>query len=175
MTCAEIQQALVGYGTNCLWSPRRVLAARNTTGVVGWEADLILMHGSGWTWEVEVKVSATDFRREFRAATKIEKHRVLQAGHHAARYDGSQRQNLVRKFWFAMPLEIYCRVSDEVPSYAGVILLDTEVCDRLGRLRPWIAKKAKDLPARKVEAADRELLRTSVYYRYWDIKTEATA
>ena len=72
-----------------------------------------------------------------------------------------------------MPVAIYSRVGHEIPEYAGVICLDPDGRDRHGRLKPWIAKKAKDLPARRAEDADRELLRTSVYFRYWDIKAEA--
>lgn len=164
MTCEEVQAALVGFGSNCLWNPQRVLAARNTSGLVGWEADLLLVQPSGWVWEVEVKVSVADFRREFSVNSKLLKHQVLREGRHRGY---PCHENLVRRYLFAMPTTVYQRVASEVPDYAGVILLDPGGRDRHGRLKPWIEKRAKELPARKASDADREALKTSVYFRYW--------
>lgn len=168
MTCREVQSALLGCRVSCLWDPRRVIAARNTVGVLGWEADLVLIQPSGWLWEVEVKVSASDFRREFRAKTKIEKHRVLVSGHHRANYRGDQKPNMVRKFFFAMPSEVYEQVKAEIPDYAGVILVDpAKTLKGWKEPRPWIEKKAKDLPAEKADGGTRHQVLLSIYHRHW--------
>lgn len=174
MNSADIQNALVGFGSNCLWSPRRVTAARNTNGVSYWESDLLIIHESGWTWEIEIKVSVSDFRREF--TKKAGKHRRIQEGKWTEKgYFSHERESLIRKFFFAMPVDVYEKVKDQVPDYAGVILLDPAKKDGWGRLRPWIAKKAKDLPARRATPEDRAKMKESVYYRYWGLKeTEAS-
>lgn len=44
----------------------------------GWEADLLVIKPSGWMEEVEIKISAADFRREW--SEKVEKHRALAEG-----------------------------------------------------------------------------------------------
>lgn len=170
MTSADIQNALVGYGSNCLWSPRRVTAARNTNGVSHWESDLLLIHESGWTWEVEIKISVADFRREF--TKKATKHRRIQEGTWSEKgYGGSiRRESIIRKFFFAMPVDVYAKVKDQIPDYAGVILLVDARRDGWRRLEPWIEKKAKDLPARRATAQDRAKMMESVYFRYWRLK-----
>jgi hypothetical protein len=155
MKAKDVQAALVGYGTNCLWNPRRVLAVRNSNGVCEWEADLLLIHPSDWVWEVEIKVSVSDFRREFQ--TKCKKHRRLQ----------NFSQTLVRRFFLAMPVAVWEKVRDEVPECYGVILLDPKWVDAWGRLKPWIERRGKELPARRATDADRRKVLESVYYRSW--------
>ena len=171
MKCEDIQRALVGYGTNCLWSPQKTLSAMNTTGVVGWEADALIVHPSDWIWEVEIKVSASDFRREFKEKSKTLKHKALVEGRFAGAWanwgGGRGRDNMVRKFFFAMPVTVYEKVKDEIPAYAGVILLDEKKVDSFQRLRPWIERRAKDLTAQKAKPEDRQRLLESVYYRSW--------
>lgn len=169
VTARDVVAALCGLGSNCLWDPRRVVAVPNTTAAVGWEADLLILHPSGWVWEIEVKVSAGDFRREFK--TKADKHETLKTG--TTRYRGGygyyERKNeKVQKFFFAMPLSVYERVKDEVPDYAGVILLDEAWRDGWNRLRPRTEKKAPNLPgAKKTDDAFRiELLRLA-HARLW--------
>lgn len=46
--------------------------------LTGWEADLLVIRRSGWAEEVEIKVSASDFRTEWKK--KAEKHEDLLAG-----------------------------------------------------------------------------------------------
>ena len=174
MTCADIQAAIAGHSRTCLWSPQKALAVRNSSGIVGWEADLLIVQPSGWVWEVEVKVSVSDFRREFTAGSKIKKHTALTKGEFQ-RWAGSKlRQNMVRKFFYAMPSEVYEKVKSEVPEYAGVILVAKEPGD-YGRLRPRIERNAKVLPARRANDKDRTAILLSVYHRYWRLKPNAFA
>lgn len=150
----------MGYQSHCLWSPRRCVGARNTVGVAGWDADLLIIHPSGATWEIEVKVTAADFRREF--THKSAKHKALQTG----RLGGyGNHENLVERFFFAMPEELYAKVLAEIPSYAGVIL----IAKRGSRFMPRILSRGKKLPARRATDADREKLMQSVYHRYWNM------
>lgn len=58
---------------------KNVILPNYSTGLCGWEADLVVIRPSGWAEEIEVKISAADFRCEFR--DKPRKHKVLQCGH----------------------------------------------------------------------------------------------
>ena len=140
MTSKEVLRSLVGLGTNCLWSPTRLLALPNAMDLAGWEGDLLLLHPSGWLWEVEIKVSVGDFRREFK--TKAKKHKALEFGS-----SGYCVNRHVLKYFFAMPKEVFERLRpEEIPAYAGVIVLDPEVVDSWGRMVPKIVRRAPQLP-----------------------------
>jgi len=173
MTAREVLLALCGHGSNCLWNPTRLVAVPNTTQLVGWEADLLLLFPSGWVWEVEIKVSVSDFRREFR--TKESKHLTLEAGVRMIDLGRGGRPHLVRhankhvgRYYFAMPKAVYDKVEAEIPAYAGVIVLDPDNLDGWKRLRPRIVRKAKLLPGTD-KTGDKfriELLRLA-HARFW--------
>jgi len=164
INCVDIQRAVLGFGKNCLWDPQKVRGAFNTTGVAGWEADIVVIQKSGLLYEVEVKVSVSDFRREFQ--TKSEKHEALVSGLRRRPFD-APFPTVVSRFYFAMPVEIWQKVKGEVPAWAGVILVDDGKRDKRGRLEPWVEVKAPKLPARKATDKDRAALTESVYFRYW--------
>lgn len=172
MTAKEVLGALCGIGSNCLWNPARLVAVPNTTAMVGWEADLLLLFPSGWVWEVEIKVSVADFRREFR--TKAAKHKSLELGTweqdigRNRPYLVKRRNKHVQRFYFAMPKAVYDKVEAEIPAYAGVIVVDPAFVDAWGRLRGKMVRKGKALPgAEKTGDAFRiELLRLA-HARLW--------
>jgi hypothetical protein len=91
-----------------------------------WESDLLVIHPTGWVDEVEVKVSVSDFRAEL--AKKSEKHESLERGYSVkTRYDYAAKEyssvnlpTIIRRFWFAMPREVYNSVKDSVPSWAEI-------------------------------------------------------
>lgn len=171
MTAKEVLGSLCGFGSNCLWSPARLVAVPNTTGAVGWEADLLLLHPSGWVWEIEIKVSVADFRREFR--TKEAKHKVLSEGLFEKRgsygYIHTKKNKHVQKFFFAIPKEVYDKLREEdFPEYAGVIVVDPAYADSWGRLRAKIVRRAKNLPgAEKAGSAFRIRLLELAHARLW--------
>lgn len=153
----------MGFGRSCLWSPGKVLAVQHTTGLVGWEADLVLFQPSGWVHEVEVKVSVADFHRDLRKP----KHEILLRGWTSPGGSGRPVQNLVRRFYFAMPAELWDKVREQIPAHAGLILCSCFYPGAIGTMKAWIEKKAPDLPARKWGAEDRDRLLLSHYYRNW--------
>ena len=170
MTASDIQHAIVGRKHACMWTPQQVTASFNSSGIVGWEADILVMHKSGWLWEIEVKISVADFRREFKE--KAEKHEALQSGLIKRRFKWDIRSytnphSIIKKYFFAMPVEVYEKVKDEIPAYAGVILVDDAKRDRSKNLRPWVEKKAKDLPAERGGDDVRNKIAWSCYWRMW--------
>lgn len=173
MTAKEVLGSLCGIGSNCLWSPNRLVAVPNTTTIVGWEADLLLLHPSGWVWEVEIKVSVADFRREFR--TKATKHEVLRAGQKTFESKGyysrphTIKNKHVQKFFFAVPKDVFDKLRPEdVPEYAGVIVIDPDRVDSWKRPVPYIERRAKNLPGvEKVGAQFRIRLLELAHARLW--------
>ncbi|MCC7229274.1 MAG: hypothetical protein IT203_02705 [Fimbriimonadaceae bacterium] len=57
---------------------RNIVLPNYANGLVGWEADLVVVRDSGWAEEIEVKISLADFRAEFK--NKGLKHKILQTG-----------------------------------------------------------------------------------------------
>jgi len=166
MTCKDVMDAVVGFGNYCLWSPRRSTIARNTHAINGWEADILIIQDSGRVYEVEVKVSVSDFRREFEVRTKKHKHRSICTGIQQLSAYRSEPITLSR-FYFAMPKDVYEKVKAEIPEYAGVIV----VVPRDGMWGPkLIARIEVQAPHLKgVAATDKhrvEVMR-SVYLRAW--------
>lgn len=169
MTASDIQHAIVGWKHACMWTPQQVTASFNSSGIVGWEADILVMHKSGWLWEIEVKISVADFRREFKE--KADKHEALQSGliETKSLYKGhnpKQKYSKIKKYFFAMPVNVYDKVKDEIPAYAGVILVD-DAKRRNKHLIPWVEKKAKDLPAERGGDDVRMKMVWSCYWRMW--------
>ena len=173
MTSLDIQRALCGYWDVNLWNPRKVLAVRNSTGVAGWDADLLIIHPSGWADEIEIKVSLSDFKREF--TKKAHKHRSLQEGLPDFNLVGWKavddwtkcKPHIVRRFWFAVPSELADKVRPLVPRYAGLITVEP------GR-HCGVPRKVLKAPqlkmARQLTPEEQRAAIDSVYYRYWSIE-----
>lgn len=154
----------------------------------GWEADLLVIRKSGWAEEVEIKISAADFRAEFRK--KQEKHEAFRLGvrryvgparsearvldgvdvsadptlHLRESYPGHgsyyvRRPGIIRRFWFAMPAPLAEKLLPEVPSEYGVLAV--------GRYNQVLRKPANLALARKVTIEERVRALESTYYRFW--------
>lgn len=167
MTAIEVARS-VAMG---VWSPWRQIIVPNCVGMTGEEADLLVLHDSGYMEEVEIKVSKSDFRREF--AKKAHKHKALQEGLPRLKHEGGlfrgdfsePRPHLIRRFWFAMPIDLAMALRSEIPEWAGLI--------GVVEARSWghrILKKAPNLKhARKLTDAERLQLVRYGYVRYWDL------
>lgn len=152
----------------------------------GWEADLLIIKRSGWAEEIEIKVSASDFRAEW--MSKAAKHEDLQQGavrcvghtywgettlqqqidlDDPLRVDRGHRvcirdqQHIIRRFSFAMPLTLAERLMPEVPEHYGVIGVSHF---------PKVLRAPKNLKhARKVTDEERIRALTSTYSRFWQL------
>lgn len=169
MTERHVQHVLARFHVE-----RRVLMAFNSTGVVGWEADALVLRESGWCEEYEVKVSVADFRAD---ARKELKHDVLRRGipppprcrRPASDFPlpGQRRHHTVRRFWYAVPAALVDKVMPLVPDHAGLVSCE------------WDWKMTVIMPApvlscaRKMTEEDRKTLLLSVYHRAtWHRLTE---
>lgn len=145
----------------------------------GHEADLLIIRPSGWVEEVEIKISVSDFRAEWKH--KAEKHEDLLLGRcryilhsEAAKYAGDprllkrghwwylrDRPGLIRRFHFAFPRHLAEKLLPEVPEHYGVI----------SAYPGWrVLRKATNLKvARKISDAERFRALESTYQRFWDL------
>lgn len=73
-----------------------------------WETDFFVMQNSGYCYEIEIKISRSDFFIDFK---KKNKHEVLSKG-------GALRPN---KFYYCVPENLIS--PNEVPSYAGLMYM----------------------------------------------------
>ena len=161
LTARDVALAICRYNGG-LWTAFQSLAALNTCGVVGWEADLLVIRPSGWIYEVEIKLTASDFRADLR---KMLKHRCLADGQVIDRF-GRLQQNYVRRFYYGVPASLREKIEPDLPEHAGLIEVEDVETQWRGR-EVRIVRPAPLLPALKAEAAQRERLLLSVYHRCW--------
>ena len=101
----EIELALAKY-----YNVRTNIIVPNVSwGLSGMhECDILVVSGSGYATEIEIKISKADFLKDFEKSH----------GH-------VDRKNRIKTFYYAMPKELYIKVKDLIPENAGVI-----VCER---------------------------------------------
>ncbi len=69
----------------------------------GHEMDLFIISPSKYAYEIEIKISVSDFRADFKKSHT-----------HESKY--------IREFYYAMPEYIYEKVKLEIPEHAGIII-----------------------------------------------------
>lgn len=112
------------------------------------EKDIFAITSSFYGKEVEIKVSVSDFRADFK-----------KSHHHESKY--------VKEFYYAFPIEIYEKIKDEVPLHAGVI-----ICERnKSRVSAKIIKKAK-INTKAIKLNDKDMITIGrlASMRIWSLK-----
>lgn len=138
----------------------------------GWfEADILGYSKSDTTWEIEIKTSVADYRKD---AEKTVDH--ARYGHGANGYlAGMRKHDLLatgcdkgpNRFSFALPSAVIAKIGlDNIPSFAGVL----EVRTGSGN-RNWIVpvRKAKTLHRGKPTDGTKKRVMCAAYYRYWKL------
>lgn len=161
----------------------------------GWEADLLVLRPSGWLEEVEIKISTSDFRREFQ--TKADKHMVLVRGSAPLVFTGSvyattqfdpenpnhvrerdsvgdrfwwrdytdPKPHMLRRYWFAMPESLAKKHLADIPEHAGLLSIA-----ETGYPDVTVLKDAPKLEhSRKITQQERVRLMRLAYLRYWSV------
>ena len=117
------------------------------------EADLLVLRPSDWAEEIEIKISAADFKAEFKH--KPTKHTKLTNGKHHC-----------KKYWFAMPLDLALELKKDIPEYAGLLGVNGWKDVRVVKPAPVLKN------ASKVPAESKDKMMKSIYSRYWNYKWE---
>lgn len=149
------QQALKILIRDFLSNPRYVM---NNLYIYKWESDYLAITGAGYAYEIEVKISASDFRNDFK---KSHKHLTL---------SGSKTNGVIdapNYFYYACPEGII--LPSEIPFYAGLLYFYPE---GMGSYR--VIKKAPSIHAGKFDVESHGL-RDKFYYNMmtWKKKAES--
>jgi hypothetical protein len=114
-------------------------------------------------FEYEIKLSKSDFKRDFR--DKAAKHEALRL------QTGSTR--IPAFFYFVAPIT---EVSlDDIPAYAGLYTFNTYTCSGRGKVIENLtcAKIAPKLTNDIFDIQDTNRLLNSVYFKYWNRRQKA--
>ena len=127
--------------------------------VYGWESDYLIITRSNLAYEIEIKISRSDFKNDFKH--KEDKHLLFEGGDKLGKF--SKAGGMPNYFYYAVPNELI--TPEEVPQYAGLIYL-----------QPWgatVVKKAKKLTDDNFDA-DKMNLVDKFYYNMlsWQRKYE---
>lgn len=110
--------------SSMLSNPRYVM---ENLYIFDWESDLLLVTYSGYYYEVEVKLTLSDFKRDFE---KTDKHCIMENGYRLRRTRRMVGGEIVEKyvetprdrpnyFLYAVPSFLADKVRELVPPYAG--------------------------------------------------------
>lgn len=140
------------------------------------ETDFLVVKENGYTLDLEIKVSFSDFKADF----KKDKHNILKNGFVVAERDYARKEDGVltwykkgehipvfipNKFYFCVPHTLLDKVKDLIPDYAGLFYL-TE----LGYIRKY--KEAKLLHKEKKLKEIESILCRKFYYSYLELKQQ---
>lgn len=127
--------------------------------VYGWESDYLVITRSNVVYEIEIKISKSDFKNDFKH--KEDKHLLFEGGNRLGKF--SKKGGMPNYFYYAVPNGLIA--PEEVPEYAGLIYL-----------QPWgatIVKEGKKLTDEKFDS-DKMRLTDKFYYNMlsWQRKYE---
>ncbi|WP_321331850.1 hypothetical protein [uncultured Bacteroides sp.] len=108
--------------------------------VFGWESDYLALTRSGYWYEIEVKISRSDFNADMK---KVQKHNILSSkiSIDGKSYSSSNNKHLFNRpnyFYYAVPEGLITK--EEVPDYAGLIYIDEYKFYRIAKMAPAIHK-----------------------------------
>lgn len=165
---AEISRALVRFGG--WFPPRRFLAVENVSwGLLPWEADLLIMPASAYLYEVEIKVSVADLRRD----QHKRKHALIEQDRERPLGSGYGHNSFIRKFWYAAPQEVWDKAEPwPIPAHAGVFAVYADT--GMDKVRRWYVKELRkpktNAAAKPLTIDDQYQLARLGVLRYWDRK-----
>ena len=128
----------------------------NNAFVFEWESDFLCVSDSGYVYEIEIKVTRSDFKDDFQ---KTNKHTILESK--------SDNNNLLRpnKFFYAAPKGLLNTI--EIPEYAGLIEITSLDEPAI------VSKTAPFLHREKLMDTIKDSLLEKFYYRYLDLLLES--
>lgn len=160
MNSHEISRALA----TSLFHFRRCVVVTNVSwGMLPWEADLLVMSGGGFLYEVEIKISIADLKRDARKR----KWAMTGQGYPAAQQ--------LRGMWFAMPEKVWSHkdAAAAVPDRAGVIVVKGAPGARRDTWPEIIRPCKHNREARPLPMPERFQLARLGTMRYWARKEAA--
>jgi hypothetical protein len=143
-----------------------------------WESDFFCISSSGYTIEVEIKISRSDFKADFKKTTK---HIMLsRADKNSVSVPSYEWKNvsafeyrapiIPNKFYYCCPEGLIA--VDEIPEYAGLLYYSESIKTRYDELESGIieVKPAKFLHKNKPDISKRLL--SKYYFMYQGIRSD---
>lgn len=124
----------------------------NNAFIFNWESDFFSVSESGYVYEVEVKISRSDFKDDF---NKVDKHKLLES------VDPGTCKLKPNKFFYAAPRGLLSTTM--IPSYAGLIEVTSP--DSMA----VVVKEAPFLHKEDSFTNLKDILLDKFYYRYRDL------
>lgn len=82
---------------------------------LNYEVDMVVVSGAGYAYQVEIKISAADFRKDIRKS----KFRLRSD----IKFDWRHTTKVFREFYYAMPYSLYETIKSEIDISFGVIVI----------------------------------------------------
>jgi len=118
---------------------------------LNWEADLISITKARYLNEFEIKISLSDFKKDF------DKRK-----HNYFRHSNSHR--MPNYFWYVAPIEA---IPICIPDYAG--LIEIWEGERDGRIWLKEIKRPTKIHGRKLESLDVYSMLRTIMFKYWNL------
>ena len=160
MTADHIELALTRHGGPFDCRPWLVVD-RVSWGFNIHECDLVAVSSNGYAHEIEIKVSASDLRRD---SKKRHGHRDQDPRGYGYRMRTGKRTSRITCFWFAVPEALVKVAETEIPVGAGLIGVDDD-----GRARR-VRKPQRIQGARKLSLNEYAILARLGTIRYWAMR-----
>lgn len=141
VTEEQVQAALANY-----FDYKRNLCFRSVF-LYDWESDFLVVTPSGYTWEVEIKISLQDWKAD------AEKQKW-----------GSPRIKDLSRFYYAVPDKLLeHNIPEFVPEWAGVLVIKR----KNGKLFIRTVRKPSGKKGKKLTNSEMLRLYKSTYFRFW--------
>lgn len=124
----------------------------NNVFIYEWESDFFTVSESGYVYEIEVKVSKSDFKDDF---NKKDKHQLLESN------NPLQDLKKPNRFYYATPRNLLA--SSDIPAYAGLLEVDPSTGE------VFITKEAPFLHKNKGIEHLKDILLEKFYWRYREL------
>lgn len=109
------------------------------------ELDLLVVTGSGFAWEIEIKISVADMKKD------------LKKRH-------CHKSNRIRRLYFCCPIEISEKIKELLPESAGLL-----VVDKSGKVQ-LLKAPIQNTKARKLTEAEISKVKHLGCMRIWELK-----
>ena len=144
-TSKQIERALVAYHGSPFCYRRWLVVPNVSYGLESHECDLLALSTSGYAHEIEIKVSVSDLKADFKKA-----HQHQSMG------------NKTRCLWYAAPLEMMAALLEYCPPHAGLLTVASD------HAAARVLRKATPIRgARPYTEAERFQLARLGTMRYW--------
>lgn len=147
-----ITETHIAHSVRDIFKKADLVVPNVSWGFLDWEADLLVVTQRGRLNEVEIKTSVADFRADAKKDKWLRP--VI-----------NQRFNeTINCFYYAMPLEVYEKVKDEIPEFSGAIVYYHETKKSAVTKKPKINRAARSL-----KDSDKVKLARLLGFRYWNL------